>query len=357
MNSGFHNFSGLAYFMQQNVYQARFSICAAFWTAFLALAFARDSFPVPPSGPDLVSQGIAAVQAGDFQTADDDFREAVQSSGPNAYHAIGTAEAAIPGRELRAVCWLAAYLAVQPNGPDAAETRATIAQLMARRCDKTLQLIQEFADECPPPPAPRGTKITDPYRQKAHWDNGPTQAQEAHEERLRGFSGRWVQAADFDAARRIIGMLGKIGWNGAKSDACTTLVRGECNEAVRRFAAGDTDGAAHLLADAQKDASMKFPGIYPDRDRPYGIAMAQLRMARELVAKGKFDDARHFITTTSDNPDGQVNDDTRGSIATTMIVLARAQLKAGDREGGACHTHRRRADRLRHHEDRFAAET
>ena len=49
-------------------------------------------------------------------------------------------------------------------------------------------------------------------------------------------------------------MLGKIGWNGAKSDACTTLVRAECDEAARRFAAGDTDGAAHLLADAQKDA-------------------------------------------------------------------------------------------------------
>ena len=61
--------------------------------------------------------------------------------------------------------------------------------------------------------------------------------------------------------------------------------------------------------------------------------MAQLRMARELAAKGKFDDARRFIALTSDAPDAHVNDDTLGSIATTLIVLARAQLKAGDREG------------------------
>jgi hypothetical protein len=61
--------------------------------------------------------------------------------------------------------------------------------------------------------------------------------------------------------------------------------------------------------------------------------MAQLQIARELVARGKFDDARHFIAMTSDNPDNATNDESQGSIATTKIVLARAQLKAGDREG------------------------
>ena len=333
MNSGLQNIGGLAHCVQQNVRQVRLGLRATFWTMLLALAFVQDSFPEPPPGPDFVSQGLAAIQTGDFQVADDNFRDAVQSSGPSAYHAIGIAEAAMPGRELRAVCWLAAYLAVQPNGPDAAETRATITQLMTRRREKTLQIIQEFADHIPPPPVPRGTAITNPYLQAPHWDNGPTQAQEAHEYVLRGLAGRWVGTGDYDATRRVMGMMGKIGWYGPKSDACTTLVRAECDEAARRFAAGDTDGAARLLADAQKDASMKFHGIYSDPDRPYGIAMAQLRMARELVAKGKFDDARRFITMTSDTSDGQVNDDTRGSIATTMIILARAQLKAGDREG------------------------
>ncbi len=333
MNSELRNVRALAHSVQRNVHQVPLGLRAAFWTALLALAFAQDSFSEPTPGPDLVSQGLAAVQTGDFQAADDDFRDAVQSSGPGAYHAVGSAEAAIPGRELRAVCWLAAYLAVQPEGPDAAETRAIITRLMTRHREKTLQRIQEFADHGPPSPASRGTAISNPYLQAPQWDNGPTRAQEAHEQVLRGFAGRWVETGDYDAVRRVMDMMGKIGWYVPVSDACTYLVRAECDEAARRFAAGDTEDAARLLADAQKDASMKFAGIYSDPERPYGIAMAQLQMARELVAKGKFDDARHFIEMTSDEPDGRINDDTRGSIATTKIVLARAQLKAGDREG------------------------
>jgi hypothetical protein len=130
-----------------------------------------------------------------------------------------------------------------------------------------------------------------------------------------------------------MGMMGRIGWYGPKSDVCTTLVRAECSEASRLYQAGNVNTSASLLATAQKDAAMKFPGIVSDRDRPYAITMAQLQIARDLAGKGKFDDARRFIAMSGDNPENATNDETQGSIATTLIVLARAQLKAGDKEG------------------------
>jgi len=319
--------------MQRNASPIHFRLRTVIGAALLGLVLGQQACTEATPQAKLIAQGMAAVRSGDYQSADDDFRDAVERSGPGAYREIGAAEAASSGRELRAVCWFAAYLAAEPQAPDAAQTRETIAQLMKQRREKTLQLIQRFAELGPPPPVPPGAAITNPYLQAPNWDNGPTRAQEAHEDVLRDLAYRWDTIGDFDAARRVTGMMGAIGWVGSKSDACTTLVRAESDEAVRRYEAGDIDGSARLLADAEKDDATTFPGIYPDEDRPYGIAMAQLRIARDLAAKGKFDEARQLIATTTDNPENETNEETKGSIATTKIVLARAQLKAGDGEG------------------------
>jgi hypothetical protein len=302
-----------------HVCRFRRSVLAAALAALLATSSHVFSEPPPQ-----VARGLDALAKGDYQTADDDFRDAVQSSGPEAYHAIGTAEAAIPGRELHAMCWLAAYLAAEPHAANAAEVRAAIAALEAKRREKTFLLLQCLAN------AP--VTSANPAENRPQWDNGPTRAEDARDETMRNLASSWDATGDFDTGRRIVGI---IHWEGAKSDALTALVRAECDEASRRFEAGDSEASARLLAAAEKDNGTVFVTLAPDpkSERTYAINMARLEMARDLIAAGKLDQARHFVAIVANGMENDNNADTVASIATAEIVLARAEIKAGDKSG------------------------
>ncbi len=269
---------------------------------------------------ELIKQGLAAIQKRDFHLADACFQEAAEKSGPDVYHSIGTAEAAIPGRELRAICWLAAYLAANPQASNATETKAAIEALDVKRREKTLQLIQRYADAQAEENRKDAAQTSSSAGPPRLWTNGPTRGEEARDHALQELAYQWERILDFVSARRVIGM---ILWDGTKTDAITTLVGAESNEVSNRFEAGDLAGAATLLADAQKDAA-NSPRV--DYDATYRIAMTKLQIARDLIAAGNLPDARGYIASLSN----EKNPEVIGSIATTEIVMARAQLKSGN---------------------------
>jgi hypothetical protein len=279
-----------------------------------------------PARPDLtgnpIKQGLASLEKSDFQSADDHFRAAVSMSGPTAYREIGQAEAAIPGRELRAICWLAAYLAESPSAPDTKKIRATISALDARRREKNLLVIQCLA----------GAPITSPNPDDLtpQWNDGPSRAQEARDNVLGELVYRLANLHDFTGARQVIKL---IHFPGSQSDAYTTLVRAESGEAARLYETGDAATSLDLLTNAQKDSVLTFPGIAMDWDRTYSVAMAQLQIARAAIRRQNFDEARHFIQLAGADDIDRQNADTQASIATTEIIVARAQLKSGDKKG------------------------
>ena len=294
--------------------------------SFLALPILSPALHAAP--PDPARQGLTAIDARDYQQADACFADAADKAGPVAYDIIGEAEAAIPGRELRAISWLSAYLAANPNSPNAAKTKAVIDALDARRRQKTLDLILRFANAEAEKNREDNIKAAATGGPIREWTNGPTHAEEARDKVLQSLAYRWEQIPDFDAARLVINMML---WDGTKTDAITTLVTAESDEAAKRFAAGDVDGSAKLLAAAQKDMASS-PRV--DAFAGYRVAVTELQDARVLIGSGKLDEARPFIAAASGITVGQDWEaETMGAVATMDIVLARAQIKSGDVAG------------------------
>jgi hypothetical protein len=77
-------------------------------------AIAQTSAPTqpPPSMQDSIAKGMAAVKQQDWSAAIRYFGEARTAApeSPLPHYNLGLAEAQVPGRELRAICWFEAYL-------------------------------------------------------------------------------------------------------------------------------------------------------------------------------------------------------------------------------------------------------
>lgn len=96
--------------------------------------------PTPPTGapqiPKLgydaaLAKGVEAAKAQQFAQAADYFRQAhdANPAAPEPLFDLGLAEAKISGRDLRAMAWFEAYLALAPGAPNAAAVRQQIKNL------------------------------------------------------------------------------------------------------------------------------------------------------------------------------------------------------------------------------------
>jgi hypothetical protein len=59
---------------------------------------------------------------------------------------MGLAESKIPGRELRAIAWFGAYLAANPNAPNAAAVKKQISVLEVRSQSNTSRFLKILED-------------------------------------------------------------------------------------------------------------------------------------------------------------------------------------------------------------------
>jgi hypothetical protein len=109
--------------------------------------------PLPPEAKLALEQGTAAVNMKDWAVAVSYFNQAHRAapSAPQPLYYLGLAEAQIPGRELRAICWLEAYLALAPQDVNAGKVRAIInseLEVKARQnVYKVMDLLGAFADK------------------------------------------------------------------------------------------------------------------------------------------------------------------------------------------------------------------
>jgi tetratricopeptide (TPR) repeat protein len=100
-----------------------------------------------PVAQKALDAGIASAKAGDYVAAIktlDDARKSAPDA-PAIYFNLGLAESKIPGHEIRAICALEAYLALSPEGANAAAVRTAITNLEAQaraNIDKMIEILK-----------------------------------------------------------------------------------------------------------------------------------------------------------------------------------------------------------------------
>jgi hypothetical protein len=281
-------------------------------TVFLLLAFGTARADLPPAAQTAVDQELAAIQKQDFAQANQCFQRACDKApAADVYASLGQAEAKIPGRELRAICWLSAYLASKPTAPDAAAVRSEIDSLQAKSRAKILVLIQSAEDGVRQMPSG-----------------------ETRDRALQRVAGIWESWGDETRARKIIDL---IDGPSPKSDALSILATAYAEKAGKQFEAGDLAGSQDSLASAQ-NAEKQPHLMYPLSDwfPEYRIAMAHLVIARQQIRTEDLPGAHASMAAAqaiADSIKDEWCSETKAAIATTEIGLGRVQLKSGNTAG------------------------
>jgi tetratricopeptide (TPR) repeat protein len=280
--------------------------------AFLVLAFGVARADLPREAQTAVDQGLAAIQKQDFAQANQCLQSACKKApAADVYVSLGQAEAKIPGREMRAICWLGAYLAARPTAPDAAAVRSEIDSLQAKSRAKILAVIQSAEDVVRQMPSG-----------------------EDRDRALQRLASIWESWGDETRAQKVIDL---IDGPSPKSDALSNLATAYAEKAGKQFEAGDLPGSQVSLVSAQKAAQQQHD-MYPRSESfpQYRIAMAHLTIARQEIRTGDITGAHASMAVALGIADS-INDEwcseTKAAIATTEIGLGRVHLKSGDTPG------------------------
>ena len=110
-----------------------------------------------PAVREAIENGKTAAKQGNYSSAIGDFEIArkLAPEEPKIYYFLGLAESNIQGRELRAICWFEAYLALNPGASNATALRTRIAELdglsraKAVQMTRTLQTMVSKMSEAP----------------------------------------------------------------------------------------------------------------------------------------------------------------------------------------------------------------
>lgn len=136
---------------------------------YAALGGRKDNFvlllakvaarPLSADAESAIHQGIEAAKQSDYPLAIRFFETVRKEAGPYSplpLYYLGLAESKITGRELRAICWLRAFLAASPDSPLAEKISDEIANLETRNREVLLAVIKgatAAVDLLPEPPA------------------------------------------------------------------------------------------------------------------------------------------------------------------------------------------------------------
>jgi hypothetical protein len=104
--------------------------------------------PLTPEAQEAVHKGVIAAKQQDYLLAIRFFQDARKAApdAPEIYYDLGLAESKIPGRELRAIAWFGAYLAANPNAPNAPAVNDEIAALDVRIQSDLVRLLKIAQD-------------------------------------------------------------------------------------------------------------------------------------------------------------------------------------------------------------------
>ena len=123
--------------------------------ALILVSSARARAEIPTAAQAPFGKGLLAAQQQEWEIALQSFQEARKAApdAPEIYYNLGLTESKLPGRELRAIAWFGAYLAMNPNALNLPAVKNVIASLQIknegniRRLIKTLQSSVELVNK------------------------------------------------------------------------------------------------------------------------------------------------------------------------------------------------------------------
>lgn len=274
--------------------RARLIVTIIVFLAFATVsieAFAATQAPLPPAAQEAINKGIIAAKVPDYPLAIRYFEEArkIAPHAPVIYLNMGLAESRIPGRELRAIAWLGAYLAAYPNAPNAAAVKEQISVLEVKNQSNVLKLIKSV-------------------QAAASQMSGYKKV-----EGLMRVAALWAKAGDIEAALNT-------------ADLCEDNQDGK---SAAYYYVADTQAKVGDIAGAQKTAGMIFQQSQNmNRVRTY-IIYAQSAIGEAQARAGDFAGAQRtfeFALRTSEDIEA-------GYREQAMQEMVKAQARSGDIAG------------------------
>ncbi|MEK6664278.1 MAG: hypothetical protein AABY73_10485 [Pseudomonadota bacterium] len=279
------------------------TLCLSLAQPFSALAQTNSSAPLPPAAQEALNKGIIAAKVPDYLLAIRFFEDArkIAPAAPVTYLNLGLAESRIPGRELRAMAWFAAYLAAYPDAPNAAAVREQIAVLDVRNQSNTSRFLKTAQDAVGQ--LPRYDKI----------------------DGLQRVAKLWAKASDITAALRVADLIEDGPY---KSEQQTNI---QAAIAGIQIETGDIAGAKKTLATALKTADLIQSATQKSWSQS---AIAQLQ-----IKAGDIAGAHVTLVAAQKNAnliERQYGDDKSSGhqmTAEARLAVAKAQIHAGDHAG------------------------
>ncbi len=278
------------------------SLYLLIWLAFLslaqpfaALAQTTTPAPLPSAAQEALGKGIIAAKVPDYLLAIRYFEEArkIAPEAPLIYLNLGLAESKIPGRELRAIAWFGAYLAADPDAPNAAAVKEQFAALDEKNqttVSRLLTTVQDAAD-----------KIVGDSRSG----------------KLLEVTQMWLNFGDIAAARRTAALIR----GGSKDDKEN---RSEA-EVYIAAANGDFEGARKIAVSELQSAYQKSSTLFDIADKQ--VAAGDMAGAKKTLA----DAAKLALTVDQEKGLGiQSSWAIKGQL---QEMIVEAQAKAGDIAG------------------------
>lgn len=250
--------------------------------------------PLPLKAQVSLDAGIDAAKAGDYPRALSLFDSASSESGGEAailYLNRGLVESRMPGRELRAIAWLSAYLALVPDASNSAALKGAIKELQARAKGNLVVYTKALVE---------AAQVT---------------ASDYHIGLTKGHLGRaLLMAGDVAGAKALAGGL-------MEYDAAQNFLRLDVAEALAQN--GDTAGARLEVAavEASSAATNGFMDLLTSLSR---VAAAQAKAGDAAGARQTLGVSRFLLAKVADTP---------SSRSEYLGELARAQIAIGDKAG------------------------
>jgi tetratricopeptide (TPR) repeat protein len=279
------------------------------WFALLGFAMplatlAQNGGPVsassqlPPEAQALEAKGIMATKIPDYLLAIQYFQEAqkLAPNSPELLYNLGLAESKIPGRELRAISWLGAYLIVEPKAQNTAAVIEQMQLLDVKSQSNLLHIIASAQDA--------GSKIPDDLGLPPNM-LGQGFMGEPKQRELAALAELWAKAQDFSAAWKSAAII--ISRKGSEWQQYW-------DEAREHIAIAEADAGNFKTAE-------ETAGQIERRDyRDLAISC----IVRNKAGSGDFSGAQATANMIGDKQERYE----------AWVVIARLQIGAGDHVGG-----------------------
>ncbi|MCU1287429.1 MAG: hypothetical protein JWO13_3779 [Acidobacteriales bacterium] len=140
--------------MTKNFYSLLFSFCLLAVSSHAIAQVGNPPGQLPPAAQEALNKGILAARVPDYLLALRYFEDArkLAPEAPVVFLNMGVAESKMPGRELRAIAWFAAYLAASPDAANAPAVKSQIDVLHVKsqsNLSRLIKSVQGVVDQIP----------------------------------------------------------------------------------------------------------------------------------------------------------------------------------------------------------------